>query len=72
MRASVASLSRKVVAALVAFVLTFSMVPLAWADDGPAGTVAGTVAGSAAESRRRSWHGRPGRHSRLGRAGSGS
>ena len=49
MRASVASLSRKVVAALVAGILTFSMAPLAWADDGPAGTIAGTVAGNAAE-----------------------
>ena len=49
MRASVASLSRKVVAALMAASLTFSMVPLAWADDGPTGTVAGTVAGNAAE-----------------------
>ena len=49
MRKSVASFAHTLVAALMAAALTFSMVPLAWADDGPAGTVAGTVAGNTAE-----------------------
>jgi len=49
MRKSVASFAHTFVAALMAAALTFSMVPAAWADDGPAGTVAGTVAGNAAE-----------------------
>ncbi len=49
MRKSVASFAHTFVAALMAAILTFSMAPFAWADDGPAGTIAGTVAGSAAE-----------------------
>ena len=49
MRKSVASFAHTLVAALMAAALAFSMVPLAWADDGPAGTIAGTVAGSVAE-----------------------
>ena len=49
MRKSVASFAHTLVAALMAAILTFSMAPFAWADDGPAGTIAGTVAGSAAE-----------------------
>ncbi|MCI8340688.1 MAG: hypothetical protein HFJ73_03735, partial [Eggerthellaceae bacterium] len=49
MRKSVAPFAHTLVAALMAFALMSSMVPLAWADDGPTGTVAGTVAGSAAE-----------------------
>ena len=48
MRKSVASFAHKMVALCAAFVLAFSMVPLVWADDGPAGTIAGTVAGNAA------------------------
>ena len=46
MRKSVAPFAHKTVALCAAFVLAFSMVPAAWADDGPAGTVAGTVAGA--------------------------
>ncbi len=46
MRKSVASFAHTLVAALMAAILTFSMAPFAWADDGPAGTVAGTVAGA--------------------------
>ena len=46
MRKSVASFAHTLVAALMAAALAFSMVPLAWADDGPTGTVAGTVAGA--------------------------
>ena len=46
MRKSVASFAHTFVAALMAAILTFSMAPFAWADDGPAGTVAGTVAGA--------------------------
>ncbi len=49
MRKSVAPFAHTLVAALMAAALAFSMVPLAWADDGPTGTVAGTVAGNAAE-----------------------
>ena len=49
MRKSVASFSHKTVALCAALALAFSMAPLAWADDGPAGTIAGTVAGNAAE-----------------------
>ena len=49
MRKSVASFAHTLVAALMAAALMSSMVPLAWADDGPAGTIAGTVAGNAAE-----------------------
>ena len=50
MRKSVAPFAHTLVAALMAAALMSSMVPLAWADDGPAGTVAGTVAGGAAEA----------------------
>ena len=46
MRKSVASFAHTFVAALMAVALTFSMVPAAWADDSPAGTIAGTVAGA--------------------------
>ncbi|MCI8341032.1 MAG: hypothetical protein HFJ73_05535 [Eggerthellaceae bacterium] len=49
MRKSVASFAHKTVALCAALALAFSMAPLAWADDGPGGTIAGTVAGSAAE-----------------------
>ena len=49
MRKSVASFAHKTVALCAALALAFSMAPLAWADDGPTGTIAGTVAGSAAE-----------------------
>ena len=50
MRKSVAPFAHTLVAALMAVILAFSMVPLAWADDGPAGTIAGTVAGNAADT----------------------
>ena len=47
---SVTPLTQKMIAALAAFALAFSMGPVAWADDAPAGTLAGAMAGNAAEA----------------------